>query len=157
MQSQINHFLDTLDLSANTIATYRYALQRFVQIVGEDAPLNAKTYEEFLAAIKGFSPSTKQIWRSAVLGLYSFSKVENLAEIKGITRHYSRNQGKRVVNFNREAIDAALAQQLVGSLEYGRARCCRSRAAGGAFVWRLAGDGHDGPYVNVASALARIL
>ncbi len=108
MRTQIKHFLDTLDLSANTITAYRYGLQRFMLIVGEDAPLNVETYETFLGAIKGFSPSTKQIWRSAVLGLYSFCKSGDLAEIQGITRHYTRNQGKRVVNFNREAIEQVI-------------------------------------------------
>lgn len=108
MYNQIKHFLDTLDLSPNTIKAYRYGLQRFMLIVGEDAPLNVETYETFLVSIKGFSPSTKQIWRSAVLGLYSFCKSDDLAEIQGITRHYTRNQGKRVVNFNREAIEKVI-------------------------------------------------
>src|SRR3990170_3793606 len=108
MKTQINHFLDTLDLSKNTIDAYRYGLQRFVYIVGEDAPLNAETFEIFLSAIKDFSPSTKQIWRSAVLGLYTFCKSGDLAEIKGITRHYTRKQGKRMVNFNREAIEQVI-------------------------------------------------
>jgi site-specific recombinase XerD len=105
MKTQIDHFLDTLDLSQNTITAYRYGLQRFMSIVGEDAPLNVGTYETFLVAIKGFSPSTKQIWRSAVLGLYTFCKSGDLAEMKGITKHYTRKQGKRMVNFNREAIE----------------------------------------------------
>jgi len=105
MQNQISHFLDTLDLSQNTVTAYRYGLQRFMSIVGEDAPLNVETNETFLVAIKGFSPSTKQIWRSAVLGLYTFCKSGALAEMKGITKHYTRKQGKRMVNFNREAIE----------------------------------------------------
>ena len=108
MKTQIDHFLDTLDLSQNTITAYRYGLQRFMSIVGEDAPLNVETYETFLVAIKGFSPSTKQIWRSAVLGLYTFSKSGDLAEMKGITKHYTRKQGKRMVNFNREAIEQVI-------------------------------------------------
>ncbi len=67
MQEQISRYLDTLDLSKNTIDTYRYALKRFVEIVGDDAPLNAETFETFLSEIKDFAPSTKQIWRSAAL------------------------------------------------------------------------------------------
>lgn len=118
MQAQINHFLDTLDLSQNTIDAYRYALQRFVQIVGEDAPLDVETYEIFLGAIKGFSPSTKQIWRSAVIGLYTFCKSGDLAAMKAITKHYTRKQGKRMVNFNREAIEQVITYcaQLSGDL-----------------------------------------
>jgi len=108
MHTQIKHFLDTLDLSPNTITAYRYGLQRFRLIVGDDAPLNVETYETFLVAIREFSPSTKQIWRSAVLGLYTFCKSGDLAEIKGITRHYTRKQGKRMVNFNREAIEQVI-------------------------------------------------
>ena len=118
MQTEINHFLDTLDLSQNTVAAYRYGLQRFMSIVGEDAPLNVETYEIFLVAIKGFSPSTKQIWRSAVLGLYTFCKSGDLAQMKGITKHYTRKQGRRMVNFNREAIEQVIeyCSQLRGDL-----------------------------------------
>ena len=134
MQTEINHFLATLDRSQNTIDAYRYGLLRFTQIVGEDAPLNADTYETFLAAIKDFSPSTKQIWRSAVLGLYTFCKSNDLAEIKGITKHYTRTQGKRMVNFNRDAIEKVIeyCSQLRGDLPALRDR---------AFVLTLADTG----------------
>ncbi|HCB01475.1 MAG TPA: hypothetical protein DEP19_03745 [Anaerolineae bacterium] len=108
MKTEIKHFLDTLDLSANTVSAYRYALKRFVEIVGKDAPLTVENYEKFLVAIKDFSPSTKQIWRSAVLGLYSFSKSKDMAELHQVTKHYTRAQGKRVVNFNREAIERVI-------------------------------------------------
>lgn len=108
MKTQIEHFLTTLDLSKNTIDAYRYGLRRFVEFVGEDAPLNTEIFETFLLAIKDFSPSTKQIWRSAVLGFYTFSKSSDLAEIQGIIRHYTRKQGNRMVNFNREAIEQVI-------------------------------------------------
>ncbi|MDO8754973.1 MAG: tyrosine-type recombinase/integrase, partial [Anaerolineales bacterium] len=122
------------DLSKNTIGTYRYGFQRFVSIVGEDAPLNAETFETFLSAIKDFSPSTKQIWRSAVLGLYTFSKSGDLAEIRGIIKHYTRKQGKRMVNFNREAVEQVIeyCSQLSGDLPALRDR---------AFVLTLADTG----------------
>jgi len=134
MQTQVNNFLDTLDLSQNTLKAYRYGLQRFISIVGEDAPLNVETYETFLVAIKRFSPSTKQIWRSAVLGLYTFCKSGNLAEMKGITKHYTRKQGKRMVNFNREAIEQVIdyCSRLSGDLPALRDR---------AFVLTLADTG----------------
>lgn len=134
MKTQIDHFLDTLDLSQNTLKAYRYGLQRFMSIVGEDAPLNVETYETFLIAIKGFSPSTKQIWRSAVLGLYTFCKSSDLAEMKGITKHYTRRQGKRMVNFNREAIEQVIeyCSRLSGDLPALRDR---------AFVLTLADTG----------------
>lgn len=108
MQEQISRYLDTLDLSKNTIDTYRYALKRFVEIVGDDAPLNAETFETFLSEIKDYAPSTKQIWRSAALGLYTFCRSNELAEIQGIIRHYTRKQGKRIVNFDREAVEKVI-------------------------------------------------
>lgn len=108
MKEQINRFLDTLDLSKNTIDAYRYALRRFVEIVGEDAPLNTETFEKFLVEIKDYAPSTKQIWRSALLGLYTFCRSNDLAEIQGIIRHYTRKQGKRIVNFDREAVEKVI-------------------------------------------------
>ncbi|MBI5935657.1 MAG: tyrosine-type recombinase/integrase [Chloroflexi bacterium] len=134
MQEQINHFLDTLDLSKNTLDAYRYGLQRFVSIVGEGAPLNAETFETFLSEIKDYSPSTKQIWRSAVLGLYTFCKSGDLAEIQGIIRHYSRRQPKRIVNFNREAVEQVIeyCSRLSGDLPALRDR---------AFVLTLADTG----------------
>ncbi len=134
MQAEINHFLDTLDLSQNTIDAYRYGLQRFVYIVGEDAPLNAETFETFLIAIKDYSPSTKQIWRSAVLGLYTFCKSSDLAEIQGLVRHYARRQPKRIVNFDRDAIEKVIeyCSHLSGNLSALRDR---------AFVLTLADTG----------------
>ncbi len=134
MKEQIDHFLATLDLSQNTISAYQYGLQRFTLIVGEGAPLNAETFETFLSAIKDFSPSTKQIWRSAVLGLYTFCKSGDLAEIRGIIKHYTRKQGKRMVNFNREAIEQVIeyCSQLSGDLPALRDR---------AFVLTLADTG----------------
>lgn len=134
MQEQINRFLDTLDLSKNTIDTYRYALRRFVEIVGASAPLNAETFETFLSEIKDYSPSTKQIWRSAVLGLYTFCRSNDLAEIQGIIRHYTRIQGKRIVNFDREAVEKVIeyCSRLSGDLPALRDR---------AFVLTLADTG----------------
>lgn len=130
---QINHFLDTLDLSNNTIATYRYALDRFVSVVGKDAPLTAETFQEFLAAIKDYSPSTKQIWRSAVVGLYTFHRSDDLAEIQRLVR-FSRKQGKRMVNFDRDAVEKVIeyCSQLSGDLPALRDR---------AFVLTLADTG----------------
>ena len=134
MQEQINRFLDTLDLSKNTIDTYRYALRRFVEIVGENAPLNTETFEKFLVEIKDYAPSTKPIWRSALLGLYTFCRSNDLAEIQGIIRHYTRKQGKRIVNFDREAVEKVIeyCSRLSGDLPALRDR---------AFVLTLADTG----------------
>lgn len=134
MQTEIDHFLDTLDRSPKTVRAYRYGLQRFMEIVGASAPLNTQTYETFLKAIMKFSPSTKQIWRSAVLGLYSFCQAGNWMELKEITNHYTRKQGKRIVNFNRAELEKVIAycQSLRGDLAEFRDR---------AFVLTLADTG----------------
>ena len=133
LQEQISHFLNTLDLSTNTIDTYRYAFERFVNIVGEDAPLDVETFEKFLAAIKNYSPSTKQIWRSAVVGLYTFHRSSDLADIQRLIR-FSRKPGKRMVNFDREAVEKVIEYcgRLAGDLPALRDR---------AFVLTLADTG----------------
>lgn len=133
LREQIQHFLATLDLSENTINTYRYALERFVYIVGEDAPLTAETFEKFLGAIKDYSPSTKQIWRSAVVGLYTFHRSSDLAEIQRLIR-FSRKPGKRMVNFDRDAVEKVIeyCSRLSGDLPALRDR---------AFVLTLADTG----------------
>ncbi|MCZ2127200.1 MAG: tyrosine-type recombinase/integrase [Anaerolineales bacterium] len=117
MQEQIDQFISALDLSKNTVKTYRYALERFVSIVGEDAALDAATFQKFLTAVKDYSPSTKQIWRSAVVGLYTFHRSNDLAEIQRLLR-FTRKQGKRMVNFEREAVEKVVehCSRLEGSL-----------------------------------------
>lgn len=133
LREQINHFLGTLDLSKNTIDTYRYALERFVYFVGEDAPLTVETFEEFLQAIKDYSPSTKQIWRSVAVGLYTFHGSSDLAKIQRLIR-FSRKPGKRIVNFDRGAVETVIeyCSRLTGDLPALRDR---------AFVLTLADTG----------------
>ena len=133
LPEQISHFLNTLDLSRNTIETYKYALERFVSIVGEDASLTAETFEDFLGAIKDYSPSTKQIWRSAVVGLYTFHRSSDLAEVQRLIR-FSRKPGKRMINFDRDAVEKVLehCSRLSGDLPALRDR---------AFVLTLADTG----------------
>lgn len=133
LQEQISHFLNTLDKSKNTIDTYRYAFERFTSIVGVDAPLNAETFEKFITAIKDYSPSTKQIWRSAVVGLYTFHRSSDLAEIQRLIR-FSRKPGKRMVNFDRDAVEKVIeyCSRLSGDLSALRDR---------AFVLTLADTG----------------
>ncbi len=105
MRDQIEHFLSTLQRSPRTIATYRNALEQFIQIVGEDAPLNTETYIRFLKAIQDRSPATQLVYRTAVKRFYAFLRVGNWMELKEATEHYSRRQGKRIVHFDREAIE----------------------------------------------------
>jgi site-specific recombinase XerD len=108
MKTEINHFLETLDRSPRTIFAYRNALEQFIKVVGEDAEMNITSYTAFLKAIKLKSPSTKAIYTTAVRQLYAFCKTGNSDELKEATKHYTRNQGKRIVNFNREAVEKVI-------------------------------------------------
>ena len=81
MKEQIDSFLSALDLSKNTIDAYRYALERFAYIVGEDAPLTVDTFGSFFPPSKitplpqnkfgvqqwlGYTPSTdRAIWQKS--------------------------------------------------------------------------------------------
>jgi integrase/recombinase XerC len=119
MKTEINHFLNTLDRSPKTIFAYRNALEQFIKVVGEDAEMNIESYTEFLKAIKLKSPSTKGIYTTAVRQLYAFCKAGNSDELKEATKHFTRNQGKRIVNFNREAVEKVIefCTALSGNLE----------------------------------------
>jgi len=134
METKIKDFLETLDRSPRTIFAYRFALKQFVRVVGEDAELNLTTYTKFLTAIKSKSPSTKHIYATAVRRFYAFCKAWNSDELKDATKHYTRNQGKRIVNFNRDIVEKVIehCDSLNGSLEALRDR---------AFVLTLADTG----------------
>lgn len=108
MKIKINHFLSTLDRSPRTIFAYRNALEQFAKVVGEDAELNIESYTTFLEALKFKSPSTKRVYTTAVRKFYGFCKVGNPFDMKEVTEHYTRNQGKRIVNFNREAVESVI-------------------------------------------------
>jgi site-specific recombinase XerD len=109
METEINRFLDTLDRSPKTIFAYRHALSQFVRTVGKDAKLNAETYIKFLISLKQKSPSTQRVYRTAVRKFYAFCKAGNWAELEEATEHYTRKPGKRIVNFNREAVEKVVA------------------------------------------------
>jgi len=109
MKQKIKSFLETLDRSPRTIFAYRNALNQFVTVVGEDAELNLATYTTFLNSIKSKSPSTKRVYTTAVRKFYRFHKAWNADELKEATEHYTRTQGKRIVNFNREAVEQVIA------------------------------------------------
>ncbi len=109
MKTEINHFLETLDRSPRTIVTYRNALIQFINEVGEDAELNTETYTKFLASLKNVSPSTQRIYTTAVRKFYAFCKAGNWAELQEATDHYTRKPGRRIVNFNREALEKVVA------------------------------------------------
>jgi site-specific recombinase XerD len=109
METKIKSFLETLDRSPRTIFAYRNALNQFVATIGEDAELNLATYTKFLTSIKSKSPATKRVYTTAVRKFYAFHKAWNADELKEATEHYTRMQGKRIVNFNREAVESVIA------------------------------------------------
>ena len=119
MKTEINRFLDTFDRSAKTIFAYRNALAQFVKAVGEDAELNTETYLNFLISLKNKSVSTQRLYATAVLKFYAFCKAGNWAELREVTEHYTRRSGKRIVNFNREAVEKVIefCSSLSGDLE----------------------------------------
>src|SRR5919108_836802 len=109
METEINRFLETLDRSAKTIFAYRHALLQFVRTVGNNAPLNTETYVKFLISLRQKSPSTQRVYRTAVRKFYAFCKAGNWPEIEEATDHYTRKAGKRIVNFNREAVEKVIS------------------------------------------------
>jgi site-specific recombinase XerD len=108
INNQVDEFLSSLNRKKTTIDAYRYGLKRFIEIVGTDVDLDLDTYIKFLKAIRHLSPSTNRIWRTAVLKFYSFCKAGNWVELNEATEHYTRTQGKRIVNFNREAVEKVI-------------------------------------------------
>jgi integrase/recombinase XerC len=120
LKTEIKRFLDTLDRSPRTIFTYKNALKQFVYAAGEgDVELNTETYTAFLVTLKSKSPSTQRVYTTAVRKFYAFCKAGDLAELKEATDHSTRRQGKRIVNFNREAVEQVIrhCESLDGSLE----------------------------------------
>jgi integrase/recombinase XerC len=109
MKTDISRFLDTLDRSPKTIFAYRNGLTQFIKAVGEDAALDTKTYIKFLISLKHKSASTQRVYRTAVLRFYAFCKAGNWAELKEVTEHYTRRSGKRIIRFNREAVERVIA------------------------------------------------
>jgi integrase/recombinase XerC len=109
LKTEIKRFLDTLDRSPRTVFTYKNALEQFVYAVGEEGiELNTETYTTFLATLKSKSPSTQRVYTTAVRKFYTFCKSGNMAELKEATQHSTRKQGKRIVNFNREAVEKVI-------------------------------------------------
>ena len=109
MKTEINRFLNTFDRSPKTIFAYQNSLAQFVKAVGEDAELNTETYITFLISLKHKSPSTQRVYRTAVLKFYAFCRAGNWAELKDATERFTQRSGKRIVNFNREALEQVVA------------------------------------------------
>jgi integrase/recombinase XerC len=110
----IAEYLDNLSKtrSPKTHKTYAQALKAFTQIVG-DAPLDTQTYIKFLKKIANMNPSTQALYRSAVMGLYLFASTNgievNAAALTQAKRQYSKRQGQRLPNFDRQAVEKVIS------------------------------------------------
>jgi len=99
-------FLSTLNRSKNTVETYRQALERYFSIAGEE--LSDEAYENFLPSLRDLSPSTQAIIRSAVMGLYQFSRVGDVANRSRLNKHYLKKNKTNDVTFNKRGIEKVL-------------------------------------------------
>ena len=106
MIDQAEKFLTTLDRLPKTIKTYRWALEYYFQIAGEE--LGDEAYETFLVAIRNLSPSSKRVLRSAVMGLYEFCEIGDLAKRTKLNHHYMRKVKTKPVNFDRAAVEKVI-------------------------------------------------
>jgi site-specific recombinase XerD len=97
MNAQAEKYLSTLDRLPKTLKTYRWALDYYFRIAGEE--LSDEAYETFLTAIRHLSPSSKRVLRSAVMGLYAYCEIGDLAKREKLNDHYMRKVKVKPVNF----------------------------------------------------------
>lgn len=107
MNEQAEKYLKTLDRLPNTIKTYRWALSYYFRRAGEE--LSDDAYERFLAAIRGLSPSSKRVLRSAVMGLYGYCEVGDPIKREKLNEHYTRKTRTKPVVFDRDGVEKILA------------------------------------------------
>jgi integrase/recombinase XerC len=132
---KIQDFLSSLNRADRTIDTYRYALTRFVDIVGPAADLDIAGYVKFLKSIKTLSPSTQKVWKTAVMKFYLFCGTKIQEELRQASDHYARKvPATSIINFDIESIETLLdfCEKLSGDLAALRDR---------AFVFTLADSG----------------
>lgn len=107
MNIRVDKYLSTLDRRFNTLKTYKWALECYFAVAGEE--LSDESYEKFLMSIKGMSSSTRSVMRSAVMGFYEFCEAGDLAKRERLNRHYARKERPGMVNFDREAIEKIIS------------------------------------------------
>lgn len=107
MNQQAEKYLSTLDRLPNTLKTYRWALDYYLALVGDD--LNNENYEQFLIDIRDLSPSSKGVLLSAVNGLYNYCEIPDGAKREKLVEHYTRKLKSRPVVFDRPAVEKILA------------------------------------------------
>lgn len=108
LHNRIELFLSSLNRKKPTIKTYRWALNKFIAVVGEDAELTIEIYQEFLAGVRNYSPSTQGIFRSAVMGLYDFYEKADLTKMKRLNKIYTEPVKFELVNIVRNDIEKLL-------------------------------------------------
>ena len=106
MNNQAEKYLSTLDRLPNTLKTYRWALEYYFAIAGNE--LSDEAYETFLIEIRNLSPSGKRVLRSAVMGLYAFCEIGDLAKREKLNEHYMRKVKTKPVTFDRSAVETIL-------------------------------------------------
>lgn len=102
----IDDYLTTFGRSKNTLATYRSSLAKFARVAGDDAELTIENYVKFLKSIKKQSPSTQNVRKTAVMGLYVYYEAVEFAKLEKQNDHYlTKFDSKRPVNYNEEQLD----------------------------------------------------
>jgi site-specific recombinase XerD len=116
MNQQAEKYLSTLDRLPRTLETYRWALDYYFRIAGEN--LSDEAYKKFLDAIRDLSPSSKRVVTSAVMGMYAYWEIGDLARRKKLNEHYMRKVKTKPVNFDRDAVETILThcESLHGNL-----------------------------------------
>jgi hypothetical protein len=109
MSEEIGRFLDSLHGSPKTIFAYRNALEQFVKTVDTNATLNTATYIQFLMSLQEKSPSTQQVYTTAILKFYKYCKAGDWNELQDATQRYRHRSGKRTVNFNLSAVEKVIS------------------------------------------------
>ena len=107
MNDQAEKYISTLDRLPKTLKTYRWALNYYFKIAGEELSDNA--YETFLAEIRNLSPSSKRVLSSAVMGLYAYSEAGDLVKREKLNAHYMRKTKTKPVTFERDAVETIIA------------------------------------------------
>lgn len=107
MNELTDKYLKTLDRSPRTIATYRWALNYYIDLVGDDH--SDGNYETFLWLIRSLAPSTKRVLRSAVMGFYKFHGVGSADKRMDLNEHYSRTIKTKPVNLNRDKVEKIIS------------------------------------------------
>src|SRR5690349_13648122 len=107
MNAEAEKYLSTLDRLPKTLKTYRWALDYYFRIAGEE--LSDAAYETFLTTIRHLSPSSKRVLRSAVMGLYAYCEAGDLVKREKLNQHYMRKTKTKPVTFERDAVETIIS------------------------------------------------